>query len=74
MKLSVFKNDKSTLSDELILTLIVIVLVIAGLFLYLYSSFFGVVSAYVKNFSLVLIILAIMYIPCIIYRLFSNEK
>lgn len=70
-----FENDKSTYVDEIYLILLVIVAIAAGVLLVIFKpSFWIVSSATTLTIGVFLLIIAAMYIPCIIYRLFHNDK
>ena len=75
MKISFFKNDKKTALDELVLFLVVAVCLTAGILLMIHRpSFWFVDSTYSALAGVLLTILGVMYTPCLIYRLFTNER
>ena len=75
MKKFFIKNDKTTYKDELILILFVAVAVIIGILLIVLKPRFWIVTESVSLFTGVfMLFIAAMYIPCIIYRLFQNDK
>lgn len=75
MKLSLFTNDKSTMMDEIIFSLITALILAGGILLFIYRPSFGIIEeSMTMCFGLIMILLAIMYIPCIIYRFVTNDK
>ncbi len=75
MKISLFKNDKSTAWDEFVLGIIVLICLIAGTLLIVFRPSFWIISAN----SLVMLgvfidVLGVMYLFCLIYRLMTNDK
>jgi len=74
MKLSLFTNDKSTMADEIIFSLITAVILAIGVLLFIYRpSIWFVDETMTMCFGLIMILLAVMYIPCIIYRFATND-
>lgn len=74
MKFHLFKNDKSTYKDELILALIVGISLAVGILLVVTAPSFWIIrSSTAKAFGVVWIILGVMLLPCLIYRLFTND-
>lgn len=75
MKLSIVKNDKSTYWDEVILFLMIAISIAVGVCLLTFKPSFWIIR---KNDSALIgvmfIIFGVMYIPGLIYRLFTNEK
>jgi len=75
MKVNLIENDKSTYWDEVILGLIVIITMAAGIALIVFKPEFWIIS---KNssvmFGVLIAMLGFMYLPCLIYRLFTNDK
>lgn len=67
MKFSLFKNDKSTARDELVLALMIILCLAAGIALLALPPVFRVVGV-------ILILFAVMFIPGLIYRLMTNDR
>lgn len=75
MKVSVFENDKSTAKDEIILGIITVLILIAGIVLVVVRPTFGLPDSVLSiSFGVIMILLAVMFIPCLIYRLFTNDK
>ena len=75
MKKFFIKNDKTTYKDELILILFVAVAVIISVLLIVYKPSFWIITEGISLFTGVFVLfIAAMYIPCIIYRLFQNDK
>ena len=75
MKNLFFKNDKSTYKDELILILFVAAVTIIGVLLIVFKPSFWFISENISYFTGVFaIFIAVMYIPCIIFRLLNNDK
>lgn len=74
MKFSLFKNDTSTYWDEVILILLVLVdLLIAILLLQFKPSFWIISEGVSAGFGVLALVIAVMYTPCIIYRLCTNK-
>lgn len=75
MKVSVLKNDKSTAKDELVLGIATVIMLVAGILLVVYKPAFGLEDTILAtSFGVALIVLAVMFIPAIIYRLLTNDK
>lgn len=75
MKLSIFSNDKTTAKDEMILSLFTLACMVLGIMLIVYKPTLWIISA--SNFvvlGVLLLMIAIMFIPCILYRLSTNHK
>lgn len=74
MKYDLIKNDKSTAKDEVFFSVITLIVLGAGLLLFIIRPALWIIdSSVTMSFGLILIILAIMYIPCIIYRFMTND-
>lgn len=74
MKLNPIKNDKSTAGDEIVFSIITLLILAAGIALIVLKPSAGIITeALSVDFGIILIILSIMYIPCIIYRLLTND-
>ena len=75
MKLSLFTNDKSTMKDEIILSIITLIFIGIGVALIITRPSFWVIK---QNHSVVCGVLfavtGIMYIPGLIYRFLTNDK
>lgn len=70
-----FKNDKSTIKDELFLLAFILVCFAVGLpLLIIAPSFWIIDSSITKIFGLVFVLAGVMFIPGLIYRLFTNDK
>lgn len=75
MKFSLFKNDKSTYKDEIILFLIVGISLTVGILLVVFApSFWIVQSSTTKVFGVLWIIVGIVFFPGLVYRLFTNNS
>ena len=75
MKFSMFHNDKSTAKDELLLFLFIAVWLVCGILLVVYKpSFFIINQTDSTVFGVLCILIAAMFIPGLIYRLFTNDK
>lgn len=74
MKFSLFKNDKNTARDELILFLFILACLIVGIALVVVRPEFWIISSSLSmSFGIVWILIAIMFIPGLIYRLMTND-
>ena len=75
MKFSLFKNDKSTVKDEVILFFLIVSFFLIGLLLYLKAPSFWIISSGItKSLGLLGMITAFLFVPGLIYRLATNEK
>ena len=75
MRFSIIKNDKSTALDELLLFLFIVVCAGIGVALIVYKPSFWIITAELtKCFGVVWIVVAVMFIPGLIYRLCTNER
>lgn len=73
MKFSLFRNDKTTFKDELVLALIVGVSLAVGILLVVTApSFWIIQSSTTKVFGVLCIIAGGMLLPGLIYRLCTN--
>ena len=74
MKFSIIKNDKSTYWDEVILGLISFGCMAIGILLIvLKPSFFIIDSNSFVVMGVMIAILGFMFLPCLIYRLLTND-
>lgn len=74
MKFSLFRNDKTTFKDELALALIVIISLSIGILLIVYAPTIWIIqSSTTKMFGVLWIMVGIMFLPGLIYRLFTND-
>lgn len=74
MKFSLFRNDKTTFKDELVLELIVSVsLAIGTLLVVTAPSVWIIQSSTTKVFGVLWIMVGVMFLPSLIYRLFTNR-
>lgn len=75
MKHSIFSNDKTTAKDEIIITIFAIICLIIGVMLCITKPSFWIFSSSITTVSgVMLLVIAIMFIPIIIYRLSENYK
>lgn len=74
MRFSLFRNDKSTIKDELILMLIVVLSLTVGIVLAVTGPSFWIIrSSTTKVFGVLWIMVGVMFLPGLIYRLFTND-
>ena len=74
MGFSLMKNDKSTFVDEIILGLISVVCLAVGILLIKIRPEFWIIEEHITGVLGVMITLTgVMFLPCLIYRLFTNE-
>lgn len=74
MKFSLFRNNKTTFKDELVLELIVSVsLAIGTLLVVTAPSVWIIQSSTTKVFGVLWIMVGVMFLPSLIYRLFTNR-
>ena len=75
MKFRLFKNDKSTIKDELQLLFFIVLCFIIGLFLILRAPAIWILKASMtKTFGVLCIMVAEMLTPGLIYRIMTNDK
>lgn len=75
MRFSLLKNDKSTFVDEVILGVIVMISVIIGGFLIkLHPTFWIIDENDVIVFGTIIVIFGFMFIPALVYRLWTNDN
>lgn len=75
MKFSITKNDKSTFWDEVILGLISIGCLAVGIILIIYRPSLWIIdSNSMVVMGTMIAIFGFMFLPCLIYRLFTNDK
>ena len=75
MKFSFIHNDKKTAKDEMVLFWIIMGCLVVGVLLAVLRPAFWIISAKVSTLAGVfLTFLGLMYIPCLLYRLATNEK
>lgn len=69
-----FHNDKSTIRDELYLLLFILVCIGVGVLCYIFAPSGWMISqSTIKALGIGLILAGIMFVPGLIYRLFSND-
>ena len=69
MKFSLFKDDKSTHADEIILLLISLISLTVGILLVVFKPSIWIISEGLSaGFGVAAIVFALMFIPCAIYR------
>lgn len=74
MKFSFTKNDTTTYWDEVGLILITLISLAIGILLIVFRPSFWIISESISvGFGVMALMLAFMYTPCIIYRLFHND-
>ena len=75
MKFSITKNDKSTFWDEVILGLISFGCLAIGILLIVYRPSVWIIDSNTVVVAGVMIaIFGFMFLPCLIYRLCTNDK
>ncbi len=75
MKFSLFKNDKSTYWDEIILCLMIAISVFLGTMLVVFKPSIWLISKEISVVTGVMLILfGVMFIPGTIYRFFDNNR
>jgi len=75
MKFSLFENDKTTYWDEVILGIMVVAAFAIGITLIVIKpSFWIVSSATTAGLGVIFTLFGVMFLPGLIYRLFTNEK
>ena len=75
MELNLMKNDKSTIWDEIIFSVFTLIILALGIVLVVCRPSFWIVNeSMTVCFGVIMIMLAAMYIPCIVYRFMTNDK
>lgn len=75
MKFSLVKNDKSTYWDEVILAVMVIASFAIGISLIVIKPSFWIITEATTTITGVFFVLfGVMFLPGLIYRLFTNDK
>lgn len=75
MKISIFSNDKTTMKDEIILSIIVILALILGLlFIYLKPNVWIIQSSSFVVLGVMLLLFSVMMVPSIVVRFITNNK
>ena len=75
MKFSLVKNDKSTYWDEVILAVMVIASFAIGISLIVTKPSFWIITEATSTITGVFFVLfGVMFLPGLIYRLFTNDK
>ena len=74
MKFSLLHNDKSTVMDEIFLGMFIIFWIVCGVLLVVYKPSFWIIGSNVTMvFVIICLLVAVMFIPALIYRLMTNE-
>ena len=74
MKFGLFRNDKTTFKDELALALIVSISLAVGILLVVTAPSVWIIrSSTTRVFGVLWIMVGIMFLPGLIYRLFTND-
>ena len=75
MKMSLLKNDKSTLKDEKILVLFILTCLAIGIALVITGPQVWIITSGVSRaFGVAWIMLAVMLVPVLIYRFMTNDR
>lgn len=75
MKFSMFKNDKSTYWDEVILGIIILVTIGLGLALIIIQpAFWFITGNDMTIIGIMLVLIGVMFLPGFVYRLFHNDR
>lgn len=74
MKHSIFSNDKTTCKDEIILTVITLIVFVVGLLLIIFRESFGSLNSILATAGAMMIIFVIMMSSIIGYRFATNYK
>ncbi len=75
MKFSIVKNDKSTFWDEVVLGLISLACLTVGILLIVFKPSFWIIdSSSFVVLGVLIALLGFMFLPGLIYRLFTNDK
>ena len=74
MKFSIIKNDRSTIWDEVMLGLIAFGCLAVGILLIVFKPSVWIIESNIFVVAgAIIAILGIMFIPCLIYRIFTNN-
>ena len=75
MKFSLIKNDVTTYWDEVVLIIITLIALAIGILLIVFHPSLWIISEkFSVCFGVIALVVAFMYIPCVIYRLFHNDN
>lgn len=74
MKFGLFRNDKTTFKDELVLALIVSISLAVGILLVVTAPSVWIIrSSTTRVFGVLWIMVGVIFLPGLIYRLFTND-
>ena len=74
MKFSLFKNDKSTVKDEILLGLIIAAFILLGVLICIFNPSFFIISKSVSFvFGILMIVSGVILLPSLLYRLMTNN-
>lgn len=75
MSFNLFKNDKSTFVDEIIMAIMIVVTIGIGVLLIKFHPSFWIISeSDTIVFGMIVAVFGFMFVPALIYRLFTNDK
>ena len=75
MKLNIFSNDKATMKDEIFISVFTLICTIVGIILVVIKpSFMFINQSITVGFGILMLAIAIMFIPCIIWRFMHNTE
>ncbi len=75
MKFSLFKNDKSTVKDELVLLGLILICLAAGIALLVTRPSVWIMDqTFFFGLGILLVATGVMFIPGLIYRFLTNDK
>ena len=73
--MNIFKNDKTTVKDEIYLGLFILSFIVLGAIIcYFKPSFFIISESTSLVFGILLIVIGVIFVPSLVYRLFTNDK
>lgn len=75
MKLNIFSNDKTTMKDEIILSVFTLICAIVGILLIILKPSFWIISQSIAvNFGVLMLAMGVIFTPCIIWRFLHNTE
>lgn len=75
MKFSFFKNDKTTIKDELLLLGFILICLAAGITLLITRPSVWIIDQTLTfGFGIILVLTGVMFVPGLIYRFMTNDK
>lgn len=75
MKFSLVENDESTVVDEIILAIIIVISITVGVLLVVFRPYFWIFEqSAIVVIGILFVLFGVMFIPSLIYRLVTNKR